>query len=94
MSGLGPQDIEAMSDPDLEAAYECARRGAKGLPADRLYDGALGMHRLWRGIVKLGIIIADQSERLAAYEDDERARGAEAMGLHPDDSKYNRGARS
>jgi hypothetical protein len=70
-------------DQDIEAAYEFARRAAKGLPADRLYDGADGAMRVARGILKLGVIIADMEEV-------ERARGEEAMRLHSDHSKYKR----
>ena len=67
--------------PDIEAAREFARRSTKGLPADRLYDGANGAHRVARGILKLGVIIAD-------YEEIEKQRGEDAMRLHSADSKY------
>lgn len=70
-----------MTDPDIEAAQEFARRFVKGLPADRRYDGSEGADRVARGILKLGIIIAD-------YEENERARGEDAMRLHHADSKY------
>lgn len=88
MSGLGPDDIEAMHDPDIEAAYEAARRGVKGLPADRLYDGTIGATRLWRGILKLGAIIADQADVIARFEAYERARNQGATEIYPEDSKY------
>ena len=71
------------TDADIQAAYEFARRAAKGLPADRLYDGADGAMRVARGILKLGVIIAD-------YEEIEKARGVDAMRLHSADSKYKR----
>lgn len=71
------------TDKDIEAAYEFARRSAKGLPADRLYDGANGAHRVARGILKLGVIIAD-------YEEIERQRGEDAMRLHYADTKQAR----
>jgi len=69
------------TDPDIEAAREFARRSIKGLPADRLCDGANGAHRVARGILKLGVIIAD-------YEENEKQRGEDAMRLHSADSKY------
>jgi hypothetical protein len=70
-------------DQDIEAAREFARRAVKGLPADRLYDGAQGAHRVAMGILKLGVIIAD-------YEDIERQRGEDAMRLHSGDTKQAR----
>lgn len=88
---IGPDDIEGMADEDVKAAYEAARRGAKGLPADCLYDGTKGARRLWRGIIKLGVIIADQEAELDAYREAERRRGADAMGVYPDDRKSGQG---
>lgn len=68
-------------DQDIEAAQEFARRFVKGLPDDRRYDGTEGADRVARGILKLGILIAD-------YEEIERLRGDDAMRLHHADSKY------
>lgn len=70
-----------MTDDDIEATREFARRYVKGLPPDRRYDGTDGADRVARGILKLGIIIAD-------FEEAERARGEDAMRVHHEDSKY------
>lgn len=71
------------ADIDIEAAREFARRWLKGLPDDRLCDGAIGAGRVARGILRLALIIEE-------YEGIERTRGEDAMRLHHADQKQAR----
>lgn len=81
-------DQNMTEDADIAAAHEAVRRGMKGLPADRLYDGTDGANRLWRGILKLGVIISDQEAQIEEYKRIEHHRGNDAMRLHSADTKY------
>lgn len=72
---ISHDDIEAMSDgihPDVEAAFEYARRWRKGLPSDRFCDGQKGAVAVARGIERMAQAIARQMA-------DEYQRGLEAM---------------
>lgn len=85
---IGPDDIaafEADNADAIAAANEYVRRAQKGLPADRLCDGATGALLVARGIHAYQAIMAVQADALAALADELQARGADAMRLHSKD---------
>lgn len=63
-----------MLHPDVEAAFEYARRYRKGLPSDRFCDGKTGAEAVARGIERLAEAVARQT--VEEYE-----RGAVSMSL-------------
>ena len=72
----------------LQAAAEYVRRAEKGLPADRLCDGAVGARLVAKGIHAQQVIMALQADALAALAAELQDRGADAMDLHSEDSPY------
>ena len=86
---IGPDDIEAFSEdnaPAIAAASEYARRAAKGLPADRLADGARGAMLVAKGIHAYQVIMAIQTDALAVMGQELQDRGTDAMRLHSKDT--------
>ena len=71
----------------LQAAAEYVRRAEKGLPADRLCDGAVGALLVAKGIHAQQVIMELQADALAALADELRARGSDAMRLYSKDAK-------
>lgn len=69
---------------DIAAAREFARRGDKGIPPDRWYDGTDGLRQVVRGIqaqAQMIEMLADAFTTLYAEKRD-------ATRLHSGDSKY------
>ena len=68
-----------MIHPDVEAAFEYARRYRKGLPSDRFCDGQKGAEAVARGIERLAQAVARQAE-------DEYRRGV--ISMSPGEPEY------
>lgn len=86
---IGPDDIaafEADNADAIAAANEYVRRATKGLPADRLTDGATGAMLVAKGIFAYQCIMAVQADALAAMAQELQTRGADAMRLHSKDA--------
>lgn len=89
---INETDLDAFAEDNadaLQAASEYVRRAEKGLPPDRFCDGATGAKLVARGIYAMQCIMAAQNDALIAMAADMQAKGADAMRLHKQDSKYN-----
>jgi hypothetical protein len=88
---MTPTDIEAFTEGHTDAiaaAETYVRRARKGIPPDRWTDGADGAKLVAQGIMAMQQIIAWQNDVILAMLDEPVKRGADAMGLHTQDSPY------